>query len=260
MPEEQAAVQSPAKKLKSHFLLDNKPMANYFLRTKSKIDKNQRKEDEGNLLKELGRWSYLLVENDKHLRKDKIMKKVLFVSFAFFFILLVATSSVATAGRFSIGGFVGLNIPIGQKDMGNGTLFGAKGRILLLPFLGVEPNFVFSEYGDKEHKNPITEEPMIRKGGKINSFGVDLVFGTFSGFSPARFYGILGINSNTFKREPFEDQTRLGLSFGSGIEFLPADVFSLEVRARVHAISLEGGGGRENLELTAGLNYYFGPE
>ncbi|KPK99740.1 MAG: hypothetical protein AMJ91_06545 [candidate division Zixibacteria bacterium SM23_73_3] len=184
------------------------------------------------------------------------MKKIVCLSLICIF--LVGASSVAAAGKFSIGGFAGLNIPIGQEDMGNGTLFGVKGRVLLLPFLGVEPNFVFSQYGDKEHN--VGGETMTREGGDITSFGADAVFGSFSGFSQARFYGLLGINSNTLKREKIPDQTRLGLSFGAGIEFLPTDVFSIEVRARIHAISLDGGGGRDNLELTAGLNYYFGPE
>jgi len=184
------------------------------------------------------------------------MKKIVCLSVTV--LVLIGTSSLASAGKFSIGAFAGLNIPIGQEDMGNGTLFGAKGRVLLLPFLGVEPNFVYSEYGDKDHD--ILGETQTRKGGEITSFGADVVFGTFSGFSKARFYGILGINSNTLKWEPSEDQTRLGLSFGTGIEFLPTEIFSIEVRARVHAISLDGGGGRNNLELTAGLNYHFGPE
>jgi hypothetical protein len=37
-------------------------------------------------------------------------------------------------------------------------------------------------------------------------------------------------------------------------------MLGIEVRARVHSISLKGGGGRDNLELTGGLNYYFGPK
>ncbi len=172
-------------------------------------------------------------------------------------LFVASSSSVALAGKFSVGAFGGLNIPIGQEDKANGTLYGVKGRIILLPFLGVEPNFVFSKYGDKDHE--VGGVTMTREGGDITSFGADLVFGTFSGFSQVRFYGILGVNSNTIKWKPLEDQTRLGLSFGSGVEFLPTDVFSIEVRARLHSISLDGGGGRNNLELTAGLNYYFGP-
>ncbi|NIM97089.1 MAG: outer membrane beta-barrel protein [candidate division Zixibacteria bacterium] len=172
--------------------------------------------------------------------------------------LVAGSPSIAAAGKFSIGGFVGLNIPVGQQDVGNGTLFGAKGRIVLLPFLGIEPNFVFSEYGDKEHD--VDGVTMTRKGGEMTSFGADAVVGTLSGFSQARFYGLVGVNSNTTKREGLADQTGLGVAFGAGIEFLPSNMFSLEVRARIHGIRLEGGGARNNLELSAGLNYYFGPK
>lgn len=184
------------------------------------------------------------------------MRKIIYLILLALF--LAGIPSVASAERFSIGGFVGLNIPIGQEDVSNGTLFGAKGRALLLPFLGVEPNFVFSEYGDREHD--IDGVTMTRKGGDVTSFGVDGVVGTFSGFSQVRFYGLFGVNSNTTKREGLPDKTRLGIALGAGIEFLPSDMFSLEVRARIHAISSEGGGGRDNLELSAGLNYYFGPK
>jgi len=173
-------------------------------------------------------------------------------------IIVMGTFSFASAGRISIGGFAGWNIPLYQKDVETGKVFGAKGRIILLPFLGVEPNFVFSEYGDKDYD--VDGQILTRKGGDITSFGADVVWGSFDSFSPARFYGILGINSNTLKRQGFADLTRLGVSLGSGVELLVTDVFSIEIRARIHAISLEGGGGRNNLELTGGVNYYFGPE
>jgi hypothetical protein len=186
------------------------------------------------------------------------MKKSIPVFSAILFLLIIV--STASAAKFSIGGFAGLNIPIAQKDVGNGTVFGVKGRAIVLPFLGVEPNFVFSKYGDKDIKDDDGNLLGTRKGGDITSFGLDAVIGTFSGFSKMRFYGILGLNSNKVKREKIPDQTRLGLSMGAGIEFLPIDMLGIEVRARVHSISLKGGGGRDNLELTGGLNYYFGPK
>jgi hypothetical protein len=173
--------------------------------------------------------------------------------------LLVGASSACAGGKFSLGAFAGLNMPLAQEDMGNGTLYGAKARIVLLPFLGVEPNLVFSKYGDKDVKDEDGNLLGTRKGGDVTSFGLDAVVGNFSGFSSARFYGLVGVNSNTSKREALPDQTRLGLALGAGIEFLPTDVFGIEVRARLHSISLEGGGGRNNLEITGGLNYYFGP-
>lgn len=191
------------------------------------------------------------------LLKGRVMKKIMCLGVVLLF--LAGASSVCAAGKFSIGAFAGLNMPLLQEDVGNGTLFGAKGRIVLLPFMGVEPNLVFSKYGDKDIEDDDGNLVGTRKGGDITSFGVDAVLGNFSGFSPARFYGLIGVNSNSSKREGLPDQTRLGLALGAGIEFMPADMFGIEVRARVHGISLEGGGGRNNLELTGGLNYYFGP-
>ncbi|MFQ6032166.1 MAG: outer membrane beta-barrel protein [Candidatus Zixiibacteriota bacterium] len=179
-------------------------------------------------------------------------KAVLMVGPILFLLILVSSASAA---RFGIGGFAGINIPLAQEDVKSGILYGAKGRIPLLPVLGVEPNFVFSKYGDKDIDNVGT-----REGGTITSFGADLILGNPIGFSRGRFYVLLGINANTLKREGLSDQTQFGLSFGPGFEFLPTEVLGIEVRARLHGISLEGGGGRNNLELSGGLNYYFGQD
>ena len=74
-----------------------------------------------------------------------------------------------------------------------------------------------------------------------------------------RFYGLVGINSNTYKREGIPDETGMGVAFGTGVEFFPAEMLSLEFRAKYHPIKL-GEGGRVHLELSGGVNYYFGPE
>ena len=173
-------------------------------------------------------------------------------------LLLFCLTSAASAAKFSIGAFGGMNMPIIQEDVGNGSVFGIKGRMMVMPFLGLEPNFVMSKYGDKDID--VLGQPMTRNGGDITSFGLDAVLGTFGGFSKVRFYGLVGLNSNSMKRDGIPNQTRLGVSIGTGVEFMAMDVLSIEVRARVHSISLEGGGGRDNVELTGGLNYYFGPK
>ncbi len=183
------------------------------------------------------------------------MKNSILVSGAVLFLLLTIVSSTSGA-EFGIGGFAGINIPLAQEDVDNGILYGIKGRILVLPFLGVDPNFVYSNYGDKDHA--MGERSDTREGGTITSFGADLVLGTLSGFRRTRFYALLGANSNTLKFKGISDQTQLGLSFGAGLEFLASEVLGIEARARLHGISLEGGGGRNNLELSGGLNYYFG--
>jgi hypothetical protein len=181
------------------------------------------------------------------------MKKSIWVLGIILFLLIMVSSASAT--RFGIGGFAGMSIPLAQDDVKSGALYGAKGKIQLLPFLGLEPNFVYSKYGDKDFDDVGT-----REGGSITSFGADLVFGNPVGFSRGRFYGLLGANANTLKRKGMDDQTQFGLSFGTGFEFLPTENLGIEVRAKYHGISLEGGGGRNNLELSGGLNFYFGED
>lgn len=181
------------------------------------------------------------------------MKKSI-LTFSAILFLFISTSS-ASATEFGIGGFAGINIPLAQEDVGNGILYGAKAKIQLLPVLGLEPNFVYSKYGDKA-----LEDVGTREGGNITSFGADLVLGNPVGFSRGRFFTLFGVSSNKLKREGLSDQTQLGLSFGTGFEFLATDVLGIEVRARLHGISLEGGGGRNNLQLSGGLNYYFGQD
>jgi hypothetical protein len=183
------------------------------------------------------------------------MKKTTCLIFIVLFVL--GATSVAAAGKFSIGAFGGLNIPLVQDDAKSGALYGAKGRILLLPYLGIEPYFSFAEYGGKDVE--VRGQSFAGKSGDITSFGADLVLGSISGLGKARFYGLVGINSNTYKREGIPDETGLGFAFGSGFEYFATEILSLEIRAKYHPIKV-GDGGRVHFEISGGLNYYFGPE
>lgn len=183
------------------------------------------------------------------------MRKVICLIIVALFV--AGSSSVAMAGKFSIGAFGGLNIPLAQDDAQSGALFGAKGRILLLPYLGVEPYFAMAKYKGKDAE--AREETFTLGDGDITSFGADVVLGSISGLGKTKFYGLVGINSNTYKRDRVPDESGLGLAFGGGVEFFPTEMVSLEFRAKYHPIKL-GDGGRVHLELSGGVNYYFGPE
>jgi hypothetical protein len=183
------------------------------------------------------------------------MKKIVCLSMLALFIM--GTSSIASAGKYSIGGFGGLNLPIAQDDAKSGVLFGVKGRILLLPFLGLEPNFTFAKYGGKDIE--VQGNSYSREGGDITTFGADLLLGSLSAMGKTKFYGLVGINSNTYKREGVSDESGLGLSFGTGFEVFTTEMLSVEIRAKYHSIKL-GEGGRAHLEFSGGLNYYFGSE
>jgi len=183
------------------------------------------------------------------------MKKIVGVSLMV--LLFLSISSVASARKFSIGAFGGLNLPIAQGDTKSGALFGVKGRVNLLPFLALEPNYVRAQFAGKDLE--VGDRSFAREGGNFNSFGADLLFGTMSSLSKMKFYGLMGINSNSYSRQGIEDKTGLGLTLGTGFEFFPTEILSLEIRARYHAIKL-GDGGRSHVEISGGLNYYFGKE
>jgi opacity protein-like surface antigen len=183
------------------------------------------------------------------------MKRAFCLALAALFV--VGVPSVALAGEYSIGGFAGLNIPVAQEDASSGALFGIKGRIMLLPFLGLEPNFTYAKYGGKDVE--VREQTYNREGGEITSFGADLLLGSLSGMGNTKFYGLVGVNSNNYTREGISDESGLGFALGTGLEFFPAEMISLEIRGKYHPINL-GEGGRVHVEISGGLNYYFGGE
>jgi hypothetical protein len=182
------------------------------------------------------------------------MKKTLYVGILF--LLLFSLPSIVYAAKYGIGAFGGMNIPVAQGDTKPGALYGVKGRIPLLPFLAVEPNFLVADFKGKD----LTVQDTIsyaQEGGNFTSFGADLIVGTFSGMSKLKFYGLAGINTNTYKRKGMENKTGLGLTIGTGFEFFPTDIISVEIRSRYHPIKI-GDGGRVHVEISGGLNYYFG--
>jgi hypothetical protein len=184
------------------------------------------------------------------------MKKTFYIGILV--LLLFCLPSVVSAAKYSIGAFGGMNIPIAQGDTKPGALFGVKGRIPLLPFLAVEPNFVVANFKGKD----LTVQDTLsyaREGGSFTSFGVDMIVGTLSGMSKLKFYGLAGLNTNTYKRKGLENKTGFGLTIGTGFEYFPTDVLSVEIRSRYHPIKI-GDGGRVHVEVSGGLNYYFGNE
>jgi len=185
------------------------------------------------------------------------MRKVICLIIAVLFVAGSSSGAIAQAGKFSVGAFGGFSIPLAQDDAKGGALFGAKGRILLLPYLGVEPYFAMAQIKGKDAE--AREETFTLGDGDITSFGADLVLGSISGLGKTKFYGLVGINSNSYKRERVPDESGLGFAFGGGVEFFATEMMSLEFRAKYHPIKI-GEGGRVHLDLSGGVNYYFGPE
>jgi hypothetical protein len=169
------------------------------------------------------------------------------------FLLLFAADAFAM--RIGAGAFAGLNLPVAMDDVTSGKIYGLKARLVLLPYVGVEPNLTFSDYGEGEVE--VYDETMTRDGGEITSFGVDAVLGGIQGTPGLSVYGLLGIGSAKWSREGIDDVSELSTYIGFGTEYSMPSSISIEVRAKAQVISHEDGTYKNGC-VTIGLNYYFG--
>jgi hypothetical protein len=167
-----------------------------------------------------------------------------------------AMSSTAMARPIGMGAFAGLNIPVVQEDAGNGPLLGTRLRIAITSFLALEPTLAFFQQGDVTTK--VGNHDFELDGGRSTALGVNVIVGSVGPPAGVRIYGILGLASHAMKQEGTEDESRLAMSLGPGLELGVADKLALDVEVRLHMISLEGGGARKNLGLSGGLIYYLG--
>ncbi|MCC6964318.1 MAG: outer membrane beta-barrel protein [candidate division Zixibacteria bacterium] len=184
-------------------------------------------------------------------------------------VCLLAVSTSAHAFRFSVGAFGGLNMPIAQEDTESGTVFGVKGRVPLIGFLAVEPNFTYVKNGDAEVEvGGNWNETMTHQGGKYNSFGVDLVLGNVLGYKGFGMYGIFGLSSAKFQKDGIPDLTKSTYWLGLGFEYSVTDQISVDFRGKAFIFPYEDDTenapnpdlktSRKNGMVTVGLNYYFG--
>lgn len=182
------------------------------------------------------------------------MKKWLFWSVVLF--AIVGMSSAAMARPIGVGAFAGLNIPIAQEDASTGQLYGARLRIAVAPFLALEPTLAYFQQGDASAQ--VGNEQIKLDGGQSTALGANLIVGSVGPPTGVRFYGVIGLASHAVKQEGTEDQNRLAMNLGPGLEVGVGDRLALDLEARLHMISLDGGGARKNLGLSGGLIFYLG--
>ncbi len=167
---------------------------------------------------------------------------------------MVGSLASATASPIGIGAHAGLNIPMVQEDAGSGPLYGARLRITVTPFLALEPSLTFFKQGDAMAE--VRDGEIKLDGGQSTALGMNLILGSVGLPSGLRVHGVMGMASHAVKQEGTEDQSRFAMSLGPGGEIEVAEKLALSVEARLHMISLEGGGARKNLSLSGGLMYY----
>lgn len=166
----------------------------------------------------------------------------------FLLLALVLLPCVAGAAGVGIGAFGGVSVPIVQDDNGQGTLFGVRVPVSLLPLVTVEPFFGKTGGGDKDQD--VLGITRTRSGIDVNAYGANVLL-TFG--SKLQLYPFAGIGSYKLKR-PGLDESQTGYSFGLGLGLSPAPKISLHVRGELDA-AVKGDTSRKWASVTAGVSY-----
>ena len=137
----------------------------------------------------------------------------------------IATASIAHAGGIGIGVYGGSAIPVVQEDNGQGTVWGLRAPLTLVPMLTLEPYYAKTTGGDKDQD--IGGITYTRSGIDLETWGANamLTFGT--GF---QMYPFAGIGSAKAERGDAK-QTSTAYNFGLGLAF-KAPAFPLSVHLR----------------------------
>lgn len=173
------------------------------------------------------------------------MKRLLSV----FFLMISMPPLSASAAQTGVGIIGGVDLPIAQEDQGNGSVFGFKGKVSLIPGVVLEPNVNFTrlEAGYSFGARP---------GSKITSLGIDALLGAGMGSQGLRMYGILGAGYYSITRGHDEDAGEFGWTTGLGCELGLISNTGFEIRGELDVISSEDGGTRKSAAIVGGLNYY----
>jgi hypothetical protein len=167
---------------------------------------------------------------------------------------LAVTLCVTTAGAIGLGvePYGGISWPALQDDRGQGSTWGIRVPVSLLPYMTAEPYYSSASYGDKTLDT--IAGPQTFDGGTVTAWGVNLLIAT--GGPAFKFYPFVGIGSNTDKRDVTGDVTSTGYNFGIGFFVgLPAKL-SLDVRGEGQMI-VSNDVSRKFGNLTFGLAYHF---
>ena len=167
------------------------------------------------------------------------------------FVGLALLAPAARAGTITFGGgvFGGMSFPVLQDDQGQGSLFGVRVPVRVLPLLAVEPFYSTSALGDKTIESSPGFE-VTREGSDVTTYGVNVMlpFGT-----KTLLYPYAGIGSAHFERNG-QDESFTSYNFGLGLGFTVMPKLGLDVRGELQAAS-SGETSRKMFNVTLGASY-----
>lgn len=129
-------------------------------------------------------------------------------------VALLSAGPAAAAG-IGIGGFGGLSLPVAQDDNGQGSVFGVRVPVSLVPMFTVEPYFSSTSGGEAEET--FGGVSYTRSGIDVTGFGANVLLNMGTGL---KFYPFGGIGSFQMER-PGLDESAMGWTAGLGVGFAP---------------------------------------
>src|SRR5882672_9039436 len=99
------------------------------------------------------------------------MKRAL--AFGLLAIVMGAGAAQAAGPRIGIGPYGGYNIALIQQDTGNGSVFGARAPVNLIPLITIEPYYATSNLGDVSAT--FGGLPYTRTGFDMKTFGATAI-------------------------------------------------------------------------------------
>jgi hypothetical protein len=170
-------------------------------------------------------------------------------------VALLLAPQAARALGIGVGAYGGVAVPILQDDNGQGSLFGIRAPVSLIPMITVEPYFAKGSGGEK--KQDVGGITYTRSGIDQTSFGANVML-TFGG--PFSFYPYVGIGSTKLERGSL-DATSTNYNFGLGFGISPMPKLSLHLRSELQAVLDENSSdvSRKWANVTVGVHYNLVP-
>lgn len=165
-----------------------------------------------------------------------------------FALALVLVAGVAQASSIGLGVFGGLSVPVVQPDQSNGSTFGVRVPIRVVPMIAVEPFFASTSLGDKT----FTAGPasLTQSGADVTTYGVNAML---SMGGPIRFYPFAGLGTAKYKLGGASTDVA-SYQAGLGLGVTPFPKVSVDLRGELQYAG-KSGFVRRNAGVTLGVSY-----
>jgi hypothetical protein len=163
-------------------------------------------------------------------------------------VALAATAGLANAASIGGGVYAGVSIPVLQEDVAQGSTFGLRFPVKLVPLVTVEPYWASSSLGDKDQT--VGGITYTREGFDEKAWGLNAML-TMGG--PVQFYPFLGIGKTKLERTG-NDLDLTTYNAGLGLTLSPMPKLNVNLRGELQ-IAADGDVSRKFGNVTLGASY-----